>query len=124
MNYLQIREIYHILTQIALEHGETITYDNLRNQVQSNTNTDLPYEMFFVYLGEVNIRLKAFTDNINKLPMLTALVVNSTHLPGSGFFKLAEDLKYSVNDQRQFWEEQKKAVYKVELWPHEDDLWP
>jgi len=49
-------------------------------------------------------------------PMLSALVVGASGLPGKGFFDLAEDLGKlpagsTEEEQRLFWEEERDAVY-------------
>lgn len=50
-------------------------------------------------------------------PMLSALAVGVSGLPGSGFFSLARELgklqERSKEAQRRFWEEEKAAVYKA-----------
>lgn len=51
----------------------------------------------------------------NKRPMLSAVAVGVNGLPGPGFFVLARDLgklqDVSEDEQRQFWEKEKEAVY-------------
>lgn len=48
-------------------------------------------------------------------PMLSAVVVNTSGSPGSGFFALAKDLGHLSDDsdvaKQQFWEREKQAVY-------------
>jgi hypothetical protein len=50
-------------------------------------------------------------------PMLSALVVGTSGLPGPGFFKLARQLGKLQDDskeaERSFWEEEKAAVYST-----------
>lgn len=49
-------------------------------------------------------------------PMLSAVVVGSSGIPGPGFFKLAEQLgKLQTTDKEgahRFWQEERKAVYE------------
>ena len=48
-------------------------------------------------------------------PMLTAILVNTTGIPGPGFFNLARELgkldSSKKEDERAFWEAEKAAVY-------------
>ena len=50
-------------------------------------------------------------------PMLSAMAVRVTGIPGDGFYTMARDLGRLTSDdkteQRRFWEEQSQAVYET-----------
>ncbi len=54
-------------------------------------------------------------EHLNGRPMLSAIAVSTTGMPGSGFFDLAKSLAKttdrSVEAERRFWEKEKEAVY-------------
>ncbi|PYU32929.1 MAG: hypothetical protein DMG28_10085 [Acidobacteria bacterium] len=54
-------------------------------------------------------------EHLNGRPMLSAIAVSTSGMPGSGFFELARRLgkitDTSADAQRRFWEKEKEAVY-------------
>lgn len=72
------------------------------------------------YMGhETGVMLDEINEDelANGRPLLTAVCVGATGMPGSGFFKLAHKVGryagHSPADQESFWEAERAAVYEA-----------
>jgi len=98
-----IKAIASILANCA-KKNETISYGNLYNQIRhlihSSPLTGPEDHRFHHMLGEVST-----AEHRAGRGMLSVLVVHETGdmKPGRGFFMLARQLGYAINDEDAFW---------------------
>lgn len=106
-----LRHATEVLTEVARGRG-MITYGDLSRMLARrvpSTPLDPHYGPMPHLLDEVNRHVR---ERQPDAPLLTALVVGAdTNRPGGGFFKLAEDLGYSVVDRDVFWAGQVEACH-------------
>lgn len=91
-------EIKRILIPVARSQDSFIYYSDVTNQIKS-VRLDPNSPEFHALLGEISQE-----EYKAGRAMLSAIVINrDTKIPGSGFFSLAIELGYKVNDPDAFW---------------------
>lgn len=117
--YRGSKEYYLVYSELikAAQYGGTTTYQAIAQVMGLPvTGAHMGMETGRV-LGEIS------EDELNKgRPMLSAIAVGVSGLPGQGFFGLAEQLGRlpagaSEEEKRDFWEQERDAVY--EAWRRE-----
>lgn len=96
----------------AAGSGKTVTYQDLAPIVGLPLSGNYMGRELGLLLGEI-----VEDEQQNGRPMLTAIVVGSSGLPGAGFFELARQLgklTQETGGERQFWEAELATVY--EFW--------
>jgi hypothetical protein len=94
----------------AARSGGTIAYGRVAEIMGLPTTANFMAAEVGHLLGEMSE-----DEHRNGRPMLSAIAVGASGMPGQGFFKLARDLAKlgdcSPDNERAFWEREKKAVY-------------
>ncbi len=104
-------EVKKKIRQILIEHSKTrntVTYTDLVNEAIGGKSVLQPIELASL-LREISTE-----ENFLGRGMLSAVVVHSkgNQMPGSGFFRLANDLGRETTNKRKFWLKEIAKVYK------------
>lgn len=95
------------LLAIAASHTpEKITYEELW---VAATGSDFRESGGFRLMGRMLYHIATYEQRLGR-PMLTALVVKASGLPGDGFFELAEQFGRDVSDNDQMWSQELERV--------------
>lgn len=101
-----IETVTGILGAVAEERA-TITYQDLLARLARELPADGPLSLP-VLLREISTR-----EHEQGRPLLSAVVVRPSGVPGGGFFRLAGELGRTGSDRRSVWADEVSRVYEV-----------
>ena len=102
-----------MLTELALkiityaQKKVTVTYGKLSQDVDGCISP----ENMRLFLDPIST-----TSHKEGFPMLSAIVVNQSGIPGEGFFGLYKELNGTLKDADKDWERERDEVYDVADW--------
>ncbi|MBL7130840.1 MAG: hypothetical protein ISS45_05520 [Candidatus Omnitrophica bacterium] len=112
--FRETKKYYLVYSELitAAKYRGTITYQEIARIIRFPLSGNWMGAQIGQLLGEIS------EDEVrHNRPMLSAVAVNTTGVPGTGFFWLAQQLKRLNNNSKKgrqkFWEEEKKAVYEA-----------
>ncbi len=112
--YRESKEYHLVYSEIiaAAQQHKTVPYQKVAELMGLPSTGHYMSKEVGQMLGEISQN-----EVRQKRPMLSAIVVGTRGIPGKGFFELAKMLGKCTSDskeeQKDFWEKEKKAVYET-----------